>query len=60
VSYAGVYLLSDKYQSFTIISSLNRSTAVSEKISFKVGKKAVAASQALPIKCLLGFCSAKP
>jgi steroid 5-alpha reductase family enzyme len=41
------YLLSFNYQSITNTNPLNRSTAVAEKISFKVGKKAQANRQAL-------------
>ncbi|MCB0536788.1 MAG: hypothetical protein KDE33_04595 [Bacteroidetes bacterium] len=36
---AGVHLLAIEYQSFTIISHLNRSTDVLEKNSFRAGKK---------------------
>jgi len=37
--YAGLYLLSVYYQLITVINQLNRSTAVSEKLVFRVGKK---------------------
>jgi len=36
---AGVHSLTIYYQSFTIINRLDRSTAVLEKNSFRVGKK---------------------
>jgi len=39
---AGVDSLSVSYQYFTIINPFNRSTAVPEKNSFRVGKKALA------------------
>jgi hypothetical protein len=45
--YAGLYSLSVNSQYFTIINPLNRSSAVSEKLVFRVGKKAVADRQAL-------------
>ena len=43
----GVYSLSISYLFFIIQNPFNQSTAVSEKISFRVGKKAVADRQAL-------------
>jgi hypothetical protein len=48
--YAGLYSLSVIYQSFTIRNPQNRSTAVSEKLVFRVGKKAMVDGQALPDK----------
>lgn len=45
--YAGLHSLSVNYKSFTVTNPLNRSTTVSEKLVFRVGKKALANRQAL-------------